>query len=526
MADEQANAYYNSGHSSQGSRRRSRRHRDDPDRLVENLGGYKIRIPPFHGNNNPDEYMDWEKKCEFNFNLHNISNINRVKLAVSEFNDYALRWWEQVVTAREIGGALEVSTWEEMTRIMRQRQRGHYVSVHWRIKPRDPRCGGDAKLCGLRVYAPQGRPCEQQLKRKTPSRFGADQRRPMNPRDSRPAFTPKPEPRGGVVSTILEVVLEIPFHWISGTMVSEKEDEEDSNKSLSESLLDQIKKLMREEFEWREQVKAGKRKESRDHIHISDEERRNDAMTSRRMADEQANSYYNSGHSSQGSRRCSRRHRDDPDRLVENLGGYKIRIPPFHGNNNPDEYMDWEKKCEFNFNLHNISNINRVKLAVSEFNDYALRWWEQVVTAREIGGALEVSTWEEMTRIMRQRQRGHYVSVHWRIKPRDPRCGGDAKLCGLRVYAPQGRPCEQQLKRKTPSRFGADQRRPMNPRDSRPAFTPKPEPRGGVVSTILEVVLEIPFHWISGIAIQSILIYLFPSIHSSFHHLTPFRQVL
>ncbi|CAA7056978.1 unnamed protein product [Microthlaspi erraticum] len=100
---------------------RSRRHRDDPDRLVENLGGYKIRIPPFHGNNNPDEYMDWEKKCEFNFNLHNISNINRVKLAVSEFNDYALRWWEQVVTAREIGGALEVSTWEEMKRIMRQR---------------------------------------------------------------------------------------------------------------------------------------------------------------------------------------------------------------------------------------------------------------------------------------------------------------------------------------------------------------------------------------------------------------------
>ncbi|CAA7017844.1 unnamed protein product [Microthlaspi erraticum] len=35
--------------------------------------------------------MDWEKKCEFNFNLHNIIGDNRVKLAVSEFNDYALR---------------------------------------------------------------------------------------------------------------------------------------------------------------------------------------------------------------------------------------------------------------------------------------------------------------------------------------------------------------------------------------------------------------------------------------------------
>ncbi|CAA7038934.1 unnamed protein product [Microthlaspi erraticum] len=42
---------------------------------------------------------------------------------------------------------------------------------------------------------------EQQLKRKTPSRYGADQRRPMiqetpNPRDSKPAFSPKSEPRG------------------------------------------------------------------------------------------------------------------------------------------------------------------------------------------------------------------------------------------------------------------------------------------------------------------------------------------
>ncbi|CAA7017808.1 unnamed protein product [Microthlaspi erraticum] len=155
-----------------------------------------------------------------------------------------------------------------------------------------------------------------------------------------------------------------------------------------------MKKLMREEFERREQIKAGKRKESRDHIHISDEEGRNDPM-----ADDASQCLLQQWPFLSRKRRRSRRHRDDP----ENLGGYKIRIPPFHGNNNPDEYMDWEKKCEFNFNLHNISNINRVKLAVSEFNDYALRWWEQVVTAREIGGALEVSTWEEMTRIMRQR---------------------------------------------------------------------------------------------------------------------------
>ncbi|CAA7040159.1 unnamed protein product [Microthlaspi erraticum] len=94
---------------------------------LENLGGYKMKIPPFHGRNNPDEYMDWEKKCEFNFNLHNIIGDNRVKLAVSEFNDYALDGGKQIILAREIGGAFEITTWEEMKRIMRQRfVPGHY----------------------------------------------------------------------------------------------------------------------------------------------------------------------------------------------------------------------------------------------------------------------------------------------------------------------------------------------------------------------------------------------------------------
>ncbi|CAA7031824.1 unnamed protein product [Microthlaspi erraticum] len=98
---------------------------------------------------------------------------------------------------------------------------------------------------------------------------------------------------GRVLSRLSRQVLEVKHPTL--------EDEEDSNKSLSEYLLEQIKKLMMDEFDRREQVKEGKRKESRDHIHISDEERRNDPMASRRMADEQANAYYDSGHSSQGS---------------------------------------------------------------------------------------------------------------------------------------------------------------------------------------------------------------------------------
>ncbi|CAA7039459.1 unnamed protein product [Microthlaspi erraticum] len=225
---------------------------------------------------------------------------------------------------------------------------------------------------------------------------------------------------------------------------------------------------MREEFERREQIKAGKRKESRDHIHISDEEGGTTLWPQEGWPMSKPMLTTTVATSSQGSRRRSRRHRDDPDRLVENLGGYKIRIPPFHGNNNPDEYMDWEKKCEFNFNLHNISNINRVKLAVSEFNDYALRWWEQVVTAREIGGALEVSTWEEMTRIMRQRFIPSYYQRELHSKLRRLTQGsktvegilpgdGSDSLCS------QGRPLSNSSRERHPH-AGADQRRPMSKR--------------------------------------------------------------
>uniref|UniRef100_A0A1J3EL11 CCHC-type domain-containing protein n=1 Tax=Noccaea caerulescens TaxID=107243 RepID=A0A1J3EL11_NOCCA len=240
-------------------------------------------------------------------------------------------------------------------------------------------------------------------------------------------------------------------------------------------------------------------------------------MTSKRPTDEQAKIYYGSGHSSQSSRRRSRRPRDEPDRMIKNLGGYKMRNPPFHGRNDPDEYMDWEKKCEFNFKLHNIVNINRVKLAVSEFNDYALRWWEQIVTAREVGGAYEITTWEEMKRVMRQR----FVPSHYQrelhsklrkliqgtrtveeyfqemevmllranvVEDREATMsrflGGlnreiqdivEMQNCvGLEAMLHKAVLAEQQLKRRSSIRSNTDQRRPSFNRDSKP-FSPKSE---------------------------------------------------
>ncbi|CAA7017873.1 unnamed protein product [Microthlaspi erraticum] len=161
-----------------------------------------------------------------------------------------------------------------------------------------------------------------------------------------------------------DMILNLP-----GTMVSEKEDEEESRKSLSETLLEQLKKMMIEEFDRREQNKEGKWKQPKDPV------------TS--MKKETAE---------QGSQCQSRRSRYELDRKFEDLSGYMMMIPPFNGNNDPDVYLDWEKKCEITFNRHNIADINRVKLAAMEFKYYALSWWKQVETARAYSGAYEIST--------------------------------------------------------------------------------------------------------------------------------------
>ncbi|GKV11001.1 hypothetical protein SLEP1_g22290 [Rubroshorea leprosula] len=62
------------------------------------LGSIKMKIPPFQGKNDPDVYLEWEKKVELVFDCHNYSKEKKVKLAAVEFTDYAVVWWDQGLT--------------------------------------------------------------------------------------------------------------------------------------------------------------------------------------------------------------------------------------------------------------------------------------------------------------------------------------------------------------------------------------------------------------------------------------------
>jgi hypothetical protein len=62
--------------------------------LDRNLGSIKMKIPTFQGKNDLDAYIERERKVEHVFKCHNYSEKKKVKLAVVEFVDYALTWWD------------------------------------------------------------------------------------------------------------------------------------------------------------------------------------------------------------------------------------------------------------------------------------------------------------------------------------------------------------------------------------------------------------------------------------------------
>jgi hypothetical protein len=80
-----------------------------------------MKIPSFQGRTDPEVYLEWEKKIDLVFDCHNYSEEKKVKLAVIEFTDYAIIWWDQLVTNRRRNTERPVETWGELKALMRRR---------------------------------------------------------------------------------------------------------------------------------------------------------------------------------------------------------------------------------------------------------------------------------------------------------------------------------------------------------------------------------------------------------------------
>ncbi|KAM7469534.1 hypothetical protein LguiA_007717 [Lonicera macranthoides] len=80
-----------------------------------------MKIPSLQGKNDPEAYLEWEKKVELVFDCHNYSEMKKVKLAAIEFSDYAIVWWDQLMLNRRRNRERPIATWEEMKIVMRKR---------------------------------------------------------------------------------------------------------------------------------------------------------------------------------------------------------------------------------------------------------------------------------------------------------------------------------------------------------------------------------------------------------------------
>ncbi|KAF8045969.1 hypothetical protein N665_4165s0001 [Sinapis alba] len=94
---------------------------------TDNLGNLKLRIPPFHGKNDPDAYLEWEKKIELVFNCQQYTEERKVRIAATEFCGYAINWWEQIATTRRRNGEPQIASWFEMKTVMKKR----FVPSHY-----------------------------------------------------------------------------------------------------------------------------------------------------------------------------------------------------------------------------------------------------------------------------------------------------------------------------------------------------------------------------------------------------------
>ena len=102
------------------NRRHGGRFREVRNRGDNNLGSIKVKIPTFQGKNDPEAYLEWEKKIEWVFDCHNYSELKKVKLAAIKFADYAIVWWDQLLTNRRRNREPPIETWEEIKIVMRR----------------------------------------------------------------------------------------------------------------------------------------------------------------------------------------------------------------------------------------------------------------------------------------------------------------------------------------------------------------------------------------------------------------------
>jgi hypothetical protein len=100
----------------QGMGGNGRRHHHNPQPDHDPFAKIKFSIPLFMGSYDAEAYLDWEMTVEQKFNSHLVPEQHRVRQATSEFRDFAIIWWNELVNTRAAP-----QTWNALKEEMRAR---------------------------------------------------------------------------------------------------------------------------------------------------------------------------------------------------------------------------------------------------------------------------------------------------------------------------------------------------------------------------------------------------------------------
>ena len=171
----------------------------------------------------------------------------------------------------------------------------------------------------------------------------------------------------------------------SGKSIAEDDTKLVDPKVFFEAMMSEMRRVMKMEMthvhDWIDQMENRREEQPQNGRNLH----RRETVPSREEDEE----HYGSGFDEEedrdsifSNRRLGGRFREAKNREDNNLGSIKMKIPSFQGRSNPEAYLEWEKKMEFVFDCQNYFETKKVKLAVIEFYEYAITWWDQLVINR------------------------------------------------------------------------------------------------------------------------------------------------
>ncbi|XP_071924863.1 uncharacterized protein [Coffea arabica] len=164
-------------------------------------------------------------------------------------------------------------------------------------------------------------------------------------------------------------------------------------KLVMEAMTDKLLKLMKQELE-----PLHERMDSFEHSQTNSKSRRHKAPTRDYESSNSEEEY--------GSRTWKNKHRKAG---VDPIKGVKMQLPTFQGKSDPDVYLEWEKRVELIFDCNDYTEEQQMRLAVMQFTDYAIVWWDQITTSRRRSGEYPITTWTELRGVMKKR----FVPSHY-----------------------------------------------------------------------------------------------------------------